>query len=616
MKRIFKRSSLICLFALCLLLMTGCSAGSTIGTTLTINSDFSGNRQMNIVIADSVFNDYFNGTIDDLNAAIGEACPAEMTWQYAEDNGVKTYTVNLDFSSVEDYKAKVTAVLGREPEIKISAPESVWATGLYVTEDFNSQELLEWLQNALVEKGYVSEENAGMIFSSGETQVVYGADTYSTNSQIYVDQLEYVSFDSIKVYTDVHGLDKFDRSVVFKIPAYSMERKGEEIMNYMNSVAEGKFEGSWETLEDGTGVFTATAKSMTQEQLNAFDSQVFPSQNTYMETDNNDAAASPFVFSRNIAEYIGLDNYMADNYTSVQYEYYVKADADYQVSVNGYSDNGNTDYVLLWSGWCSSDGIQVSLVIEKVYKVQGVDVDSEYSRFSGRWKRDSVFTLEQLPDEQEQGVILERLAARIEDAEPESTEAGDETTGENEFWRIKKQEVFEENTGFGSLLENVTSDFAIQYTMKIGGLTQMLGYSSSGVASAEEAFSGGKLELTFSGTGIRVLYTGTRIDPVAIAFWALIALGVLFLLIVLIKAGVFKKKPAKETAEIPAAAMTQPAAESTAAATAQPAAEAVAVEPQPAPETPAAETDKQFCENCGAQVEPGAKFCENCGKPL
>lgn len=668
MKRIFKRSSLICLFALCLLLMTGCSAGSTIGTTLTINSDFSGNRQMNIVIADSVFNDYFNGTIDDLNAAIGEACPAEMTWQYAEDNGVKTYTVNLDFSSVEDYRAKVTAVLGREPEIKISAPESVWATGLYVTEDFNSQELLEWLQNALVEKGYVSEENAGMIFSSGETQVVYGADTYSTNSQIYVDQLEYVSFDSIKVYTDVHGLDEFDRSVVFKIPAYSMERKGEEIMNYMNSVAEGKFEGSWETLEDGTGVFTATAKSMTQEQLNAFDSQVFPSQNTYMETDNNDAAASPFVFSRNIAEYIGLDNYMADNYTSVQYEYYVKTDADYQVSVNGYSDNGNTDYVLLWSGWCSSDGIQVSLVIEKVYKVQSVDVDSEYSRFSGRWKRDSVFTLEQLPDEQEQGVILERLTARIEDAEPESTEAGDETTGEttakpeakteitteaaeegfririeqsgteagiaeassqlfgdagtlsyagdNEFWRIKKQEVFEENTGFGSLLENVTSDFAIQYTMKIGGLTQMLGYSSSGVASAEEAFSGGKLELTFSGTGIRVLYTGTRIDPVAIAFWALIALGVLFLLIVLIKAGVFKKKPAKETAEIPAAAMTQPAAESTAAATAQPAAEAVAVEPQPAPETPAAETDKQFCENCGAQVEPGAKFCENCGKPL
>ena len=298
MKRIFKRSSLICLFALCLLLMTGCSAGSTIGTTLTINSDFSGNRQMNIVIADSVFNDYFNGTIDDLNAAIGEACPAEMTWQYAEDNGVKTYTVNLDFSSVEDYKAKVTAVLGREPEITISAPESVWAAGLYVEEDFNSEELLGWLQNALVEKGYVSEENAGMIFSSGETQVVYGVDTYSTNSQIYVDQLEYVSIDSIAVYTDIHGLDEFDRSVVFKIPAYSMERKGEEITDYMNAAAEGKFEGSWETLEDGTGVFTATAKSMTGEQLNAFDSQVFPSQNTYIEADNNGAAASPFVFSR------------------------------------------------------------------------------------------------------------------------------------------------------------------------------------------------------------------------------------------------------------------------------------------------------------------------------
>ena len=140
----------------------------------------------------------------------------------------------------------------------------------------------------------------------------------------------------------------------------------------------------------------------------------------------------------------------------------------------------------------------------------------------------------------------------------------------------------------------------------------MLGYSSSGIAATEEAFSGGKLELTFPGTEINVLYTGTRIDPVSIAFWALIALGVLFLLIVLIRAGVFKKKPAKETAEIPAAAMTQPAAESAATATAQP----TAAEPQPAVEAPAAETDKKFCENCGAQVEPGAKFCENCGKPL
>ena len=348
---------------------------------------------------------------------------------------------------------------------------------------------------------------------------------------------------------------------------------------------------------------------------------------------------------------------MADNYTSVQYEYFVMADKGSQVSVNGYSDNGDTDYALLWSGWCGSDGMQIPLEIEKVYKVQSLDVDSGYSRFGGTWKRDSVFTLEQLPDEQEQGVILERLTAVIDDAEPESTEAGDETTGEttvkpeaeteitaeaseegfrirvkqsgteagiaeassqlfgyagtlsyagdNEFWRIKKQEVFEENTRFGGLLENVTSDFAIQYTLKIGGLTQMLGYSSSGIAATEEAFSGGKLELTFPGTEINVLYTGTRIDPVSIAFWALIALGVLFLLIVLIRAGVFKKKPAKETAEIPAAAMTQPAAESVATVTEQPAAEA-----------PAAEADKKFCENCGAQVEPGAKFCENCGKPL
>ena len=70
MKKFRRYVSLFVMALLSCLLLTGCSAGSTINTTLTINNDLSGTRVMEVAIDDSVFSESFTGTMQDLNAVI------------------------------------------------------------------------------------------------------------------------------------------------------------------------------------------------------------------------------------------------------------------------------------------------------------------------------------------------------------------------------------------------------------------------------------------------------------------------------------------------------------------------------------------------------------------
>ena len=79
-EKIMHRVAIACGALFMIFLMTGCSAGSTIDTTLVINGDLSGARQMNITISDSVFQEYFTGNIEDFNALMDGACPEGMTW--------------------------------------------------------------------------------------------------------------------------------------------------------------------------------------------------------------------------------------------------------------------------------------------------------------------------------------------------------------------------------------------------------------------------------------------------------------------------------------------------------------------------------------------------------
>lgn len=438
-------------------LLAGCSAGSNVDTTLVLNKDLSGVRQMTIKINAEVFQQNFNGTVEDINALLESNCPGELKWSYSDADGNMRYDVSLEFSSVDDYKAKVAAITGEDPEITVSVPDSVWASGISLSENFSSLDLLDWMKELLVNNQFVSSSNAGKIFTSGSNSVTYNDQSYSTNQHISLNQMSYVSLDSVHILTDISEDGSYNRKVVVRVPAASMSKKGEEIKAYLNGVVPAGATAEWGE-DGGLTIFTVSASNLTVEQLAAFDRTVFATEDVSVTAADVSKSYSPFTFAQFLSESINLESYISDN--PLSYTYQVKPADSYSVYRSndgtskgqpGYDSQNFTGYTVLEEDWQyrNGDAAAFSTLIQKAYSVKELQVQTERTGLGNGWKRTSSFVLEAVPSETEQELILHRMQERAgisqEPEETENTESSGETsTDSGESENADKTEAKEE----------------------------------------------------------------------------------------------------------------------------------------------------------------------------
>ena len=186
MKKLVKYAVLLALTVLMCAFMTGCSDGSVVNTKLTLNQDLSGNRVMDVVISENVFNEYFSGSIDDLYSLVTKKCPSELKFTHPADGSMEL-VFTLEFANADDYAAKCSSLYGEADAILVK-PDSIWGTGFSVNENFSSLDLLSWLPDLLVDEGYVPEDKKSKVFSNGTNELIFGDEVYSTGSYIYLAQ--------------------------------------------------------------------------------------------------------------------------------------------------------------------------------------------------------------------------------------------------------------------------------------------------------------------------------------------------------------------------------------------------------------------------------------------
>lgn len=704
------RLVVICSAVLMMLVLAGCNAGSTVDTTLVLEKDLSGVRQMTIVIDDSVFSQYFNGTVEDINALMDTSCPQELTWSYSEAGGTKQYSFELAFSSLDDYKEKVAAILGYEPEITISTPDSVWANGISVTENFKDTDLLQWMRDLLVDNGFVDSSNASNIFSSGTLNVSYNDSIYRSNSSsINVNEVEYVALDDIHILTDINGWNNYSRRVVFRIPSRSMELKGDAIKEYLDGLVPASAKSEWGE-DEGETIFTVSISNVTAEQMAAFDLTVFDSENASVVRTDVSENFSPFTFGEYLHETLDLRNFATGEYwAQIHYTYQVRAAISYTATQSsdglrpGYEGADSalfSGYKILVDSYANDydESEEFNVLTQRSYTVKEMDVETDQG-WGSKWERTIKFVFEAVPSEDDINAIVTRMEALAgiggADSDDETSQDAEEKSGpkaaevkisqstkddiftlsieqkgsleeikissgqifgyegelsyakDREFWKVKRQEAFTESISFGNLLDNVSSDFKINYTADMGMLSSMQ-YCSSDTAEMD----GSKLKMTFNSTRVNVTYVGTEINPMAILFWVFIAVGVICLCVFVLKLVMFiskskpaAPKPAASTVQAAPIAQAAPAAEAAPIAQETQAAQAVSAVPTPVQtvsqeaeqkaeqpvqseeqkteqpvqseeqktEQPEPAPVSRFCEKCGAPREPGAKFCEKCG---
>lgn len=234
------------LFGMLLSLLLLCGCGVNLSSKVKLNKDFSGTRVMSCTFSSRDFNTYFQGSKEDLNKLIIKSCPDALTYTSSSDNGNDTYTFYLRFSSLDDYKKKVSDLLNFAPKITYKYGDSPFVNGLIYKENFTSKDLMTWLYTALYEGKYIDKDSSSDLWDLKSTEISFLGKTYETADQINIDEMTYVPLSSITIDTKTKQAGKLARTIKFHIPQKTMDQNSGKIRSYFagNDI-------TWENTSDG-----------------------------------------------------------------------------------------------------------------------------------------------------------------------------------------------------------------------------------------------------------------------------------------------------------------------------------------------------------------------------
>lgn len=628
-------------------LMTGCSDGSTIETTLNLDKSCAGNRTMDLVVNDSVFQENFSGSYEDLDALIDATCPDSLTWGKTEsEDGVKKYTFVLNFSSADDYKAKVQALIGEERDLTMEVAESIWSNGFVLNERFSSGEIMQWLKDSIVAAGYVTEDHASRIFGVGNATVNFGSETYTAYSNISVNTVEYLSINSIIVQTEILDVENYKESVVIEVPKASMDKKGAEIAEFMKSATP---DGATMVADDSSGAVTVYTITCNMTNMQGLQSQLQTILGEGKATLTADEQAadnkSPFRYSLGMLQTLNFGNFVAGDSQRLRFEYLIKLPEGFSMDRNKfrYSSDENPSYpgfIRIYSNSVYGTDFEIPIYLTKTFTVASMNVETANKGLDS-WTRTTEFNLKETPSEAELSGVAEQFTKRAQSVPK---------TGDVEYAEVTKEDgsVVKEQV---PVAEDNMLDIKVSYKTKDGvatisieqkgtseemekGSRALFGEASSLtfgkkngsfkvkktqavidhfryasiVGEIDENFvlnytlkvggscidtnldvnqlksdKGGKLVAEFDYPNQKVEWYGTYTDVLALITIILMVAGAALVVFALVKTFMAISK------------------------------EKAAAAPMAAPSAAAAAAPAAFCANCGTKLEAGTVFCSNCG---
>lgn len=339
MKR-FKWIGLLLIMIASTFVLAGC--GGELSTTMSIDDQFAGTRTMVYTVDTSSNSDSINGSVDDITAEVESNCPSELSFTSSVDGNILTYTFTLDFSSLEDYEKKVTALLtAGEVEvpdqiIDFAMPDSIFASGVRYEEHVSSDQMMQWFENLLVNGGYVSSSDRGYILGeTGDEKLVLN-DAVLDEDDIYADTVKYHEIRGINIYTSLNSDGTYDRTIELMVPGATISELDGQVEEFMKSTESSVATGEW-TAAGGISTYTVTGEGLSAEEVNTMTAAFCGNPEGKVFQINSDPSAMKgknLLFdTRNISESLDLQNYISNSYGDVALNYYVSDNANYSGTI-------------------------------------------------------------------------------------------------------------------------------------------------------------------------------------------------------------------------------------------------------------------------------------------
>lgn len=226
----------ICLLVL-VLIMSAVSLGGCgetpvqVENLITLKSNFAGTRTVTCNFGTDA-----NSNTDrqqEIADTVKEYCPADMTYDTLSDDSGFKYVFTIEFGSLADYKTKVGNILSKEVFVALATPNSELAKGWHLKEDFDGMQLIQWLRDAIHEKGY---RDISSDFQSVSNICNNNGELVSSNSSVMdVNALQGSPVNGVDMETTNNKDGSYDRTLTLSVPQSTFDNMGSVLENIMKS---------------------------------------------------------------------------------------------------------------------------------------------------------------------------------------------------------------------------------------------------------------------------------------------------------------------------------------------------------------------------------------------
>lgn len=287
--------------------LTAC--GAVLDTTLVINADGSGSRAITATVeADDL--EKVKGGADAIDTAITENLPDGMTYggQKAGSDGAAVFSFAIEFDSQKDYEDKVIGILGAggvtdiETEIEIVVADSAFREGVSVNENFTSQDLLQWLVEAMVETGIVDDDDKDDLTEIGKTVVEIDGVGHDTSAKIeYTDIADYGIRD-LNVTTEGVGTGSYVRTISYDLSRETYARDTDAYDEFFTKATPK--DGTLTEPDEASTVWTIEFSAKDEKQLIEYTNTALNSELTDFAVSSETDGDDPTMFHTSVIDFI------------------------------------------------------------------------------------------------------------------------------------------------------------------------------------------------------------------------------------------------------------------------------------------------------------------------
>lgn len=387
MKKVISISVALVILLSTVFLFSGCNwGGLQVTSKLTIDENFSGSRTVIFAVPESVYSENLDSNIKEA-APVTEDGTVTLGYSDLEEGGTE-YTLSIYFSSQSDYVSRMESLLGRDVSVNLAKPDNIMAKGVRYTENFNTTELLAWLEPVLEE----DDKAFGMSLECKGTVAEIEGLEYETKPTMDINTIEGKPLQSIKVYTKNNKDGTYDRTFTILMDSNLYKTVGNQINFYFEAATDTEIADSLRWTEvDKSQQYQVVYTGLDMQQLISVTNRIFAVNDITISYGDTDNSSTPFIEGLAFDEKINLNAYVGDKNGNVpiSYEYVLPEETTHGtatvLNTGIWEEQGEWSgnlYSLQYEGNCVDISIKdgIEFPVEKIqYTLQRIG-DDNYRR--------------------------------------------------------------------------------------------------------------------------------------------------------------------------------------------------------------------------------------------